>query len=176
MTVYMKNSRTVLARVSHVKYLQMGLLWDWLAPYIPLLLAMHTYFSPRPLTNEPEELIDKLCGDHLVVSNESGRKNFSIATAKGKLLNGFGAVHGGAVCMLLEKVALLSQPTLDKAKSIKHMEVSFLSPCYEKSLLMVSPMVMLQEGNAKIDLCAPKKNKDGIEVSRTILVQSFVSF
>jgi acyl-coenzyme A thioesterase PaaI-like protein len=125
----------LLARGQHIKFLHMGILWNLLMhPFIaPLTVQLLTLFSsflkPKHKSSKDLKFDDSVAGLYkgFGVTASPSDSSFSVPLAS-SLHNPLGALHGGALAMICEEVAVQSVPEAIRSSSaMTRMEVTYIS-------------------------------------------------
>jgi acyl-coenzyme A thioesterase PaaI-like protein len=145
-----------LARAKHIKYLNMGKIWDIYGFLLPLIVNLYNY--KRPYLNKSLDVVlnDTKTKSQLATlfSESIFQKEASLyyVHENKSLQNLYGFMHGGALCCLLELCIIdsfLAAPTFPPMaggeggaaergaskhhahglEPLRYLEVSFLSPC-----------------------------------------------
>lgn len=159
MTITSNDGKTVIAKGSHIKFLPMGFIWDFLMQpnLLPITLScveviapVLGYFVPMfklPSIDGPMKQHSKELGaiyTELEVTSTADNTSTMIVT-KSKH-NPLGSLHGGCVAMACEEAAIFKYPELKGSHMIRSMEVRYLSSMQDV-VCLVSNAQTTDKGN-----------------------------
>jgi len=125
----------VLARGQHIKFLQMGLLWDIFMHPILMPVTVHvvtllnSFLKSRGKKEVKQVFVDDSVGGlyrGLRLRSEDTNPNRFSMSVQSLLHNPLGALHGGALAMACEEAALQSVPK-GLIKFLSRMEVTYIN-------------------------------------------------
>ena len=124
------DGHTLLAHGSHIKFLPMGVIWDWLLG--PTFLPYFIYFldsvplhfkamlAPNFVHEGPPKIEKQSIFDEVNISEEGSFK------VKPMLCNPIGALHGGALAIACEEVVTRKAAKRKEAVSVSELEIKYL--------------------------------------------------
>lgn len=150
-----EDKNDLLARVSHIKYMQTGgVVWDVLSPLMPTLVLMAHRFGWGGAALSPEEYLPlpKLLD---VQPSTDEKSDFELHSHR-NIQNHFKFLHGGALSMAITD-AITQYHTTSQQKtggkavcptSLRWMEMQYLSPCKGKISISIVPQPSTKLGGA----------------------------
>lgn len=131
----------LLARGQHIKFLHMGFLWDlfmhpFIAPLtVQLITLISSVFKPKYKSAKDLKVDDSVAGLYkefgVKTSPVSGERSYLDSSffvpIASSMHNPLGALHGGALAMVCEEVAIQSMPVAFHSSVIRRMEVTYIS-------------------------------------------------